>query len=108
MCAEELHLSCAVFSSLVEAAGRDCNSVWLLLSEMKQSGVKPNQAICLQALKCAHRSSKSVDYEKALAVVGELGDAAMTEAILSAICEAGIQTSSYHLLVEQIRRYWES
>lgn len=100
-----LQPNCVTFNELLDATiSIDTEKAWSLVTEMRSSGLKPNHITCSILLKSVQPNSRSVDADRALAVVNSMEDD-MDEVLLSSVLEACIRVSRADLLVQQLKKY---
>jgi len=99
-----LEPNCVTFNELIDAtAKKSLRDMWELINDMQSCGLKPNQVTCSIVLKSIQSCSRPEDFEKAMAVVEQAGDA-MDEVLLSSLCEACIRSRRSDLLARVLQQ----
>jgi len=97
--------NCVTFNELIDATIRTSSEgAWVLIEEMKASGLQPNNVTCSILLKSVQQSSNAREVERVMAVVDDMDDA-MDEVLLSSICEACIRVGQADALRRQLKRH---
>jgi len=93
------------FNELIDATVKTSSEgAWLLIKEMKASGVQPNSVTCSILLKSIQPSSDAQQVERVMAIVDDM-DGAMDEVLLSSVCEACIRAGWADVLRRQLKRH---
>jgi len=100
-----LNPNCATFNELIDATiWTSRKGAWVLVEEMKASGLRPNSVTCSILLKSVQRPSDAQELERVVAIVDDMDDA-MDEVLLGSVCEACIRSCRAETLRRQLKRH---